>query len=501
MKKNILLFSALALLVGACSSSTVGDKTTLVVGVPMEAVSLDPFASRDNPSSWVRGNIFDRLIERDEQGEFSPSLATEWKYVSPTVFELKLREGVLFHNGEAFSAKDVKYSLERLKASPDMFNIGAPIRSVDIVDDYTVRINLNQVFAPFEAYLTHVSVAMMNEKAVIDAGENISAQPVGTGPYKFVSWNRGQDVTLVRNADYWGGEVPTENVIFRIIPEGSARTIALETGEVDVIYAVDSTDRDRLSSDNRFTLIERNTPRIDYLGFNLGPKGNPIWKDVRVRKAAALAIDNLGIINSVMFGAASPAGSLLEASVFGATNISPLARDMAQAKELIAQANLPVGAKAVIWTPSGYRQKIAEIIQANLKEIGIDVSIEVLEWGRYIASTANGDQDLFILGWTTVSLDADEGLYDILHSGAWGSAGNRSFYANPQVDSLLAQARIELDVAKREELYRQVQVIASEDVAMIPMFYPYEIVGMKKSVKNFGYNLVSIHRLGKTYTE
>ncbi|MGL5721803.1 MAG: glutathione ABC transporter substrate-binding protein, partial [Brevinema sp.] len=122
-------------------------------------------------------------------------------------------------------------------------------------------------------------------------------------------------------------------------------------------------------------------------------------------------------------------------------------------------------------------------------------------WGRYIASTANGDQDLFILGWTTVSLDADEGLYDILHRGAWGSAGNRSFYANPQVDSLLAQARIELDVAKREELYRQVQVIASEDVAMIPMFYPYEIVGMKKSVKNFGYNLVSIHRLGKTYKE
>ncbi|MGL5254359.1 MAG: ABC transporter substrate-binding protein [Brevinema sp.] len=499
--KNMLL-AVLALFLGACGgNSNVGDKSTLIIGVPMEAVSLDPYTSRDNPSSWVRGNIFDRLIERDETGKFVPSLATEWKYISPTVFELKLREGVLFHNGETFSAKDVLYSIERLKMSSDMFNIGAPIKSVEIVDDYTIRINLNQVFAPFEAYLTHVSVAIMNEKAVTEAGENISSQPVGTGPYKFVSWNRGQDITLVRNEDYWGGKVPTENVVFRIIPEGSARTIALETGEVDIIYAVDSTDRDRLSSDNRFTLIERNTPRIDYLGFNLGPKGNPIWKDARVRKAVALAMDTPGIINSVMFGAASQAGALLESSVFGATNLPSITRNVEEAKQLIAQANLPAGAKAVIWTPAGYRQKISEIIQANLKEIGIDLSIEVLEWGRYISSTANGDQDLFLLGWTTVSLDADEGLYDILHTGAWGSAGNRAFYSNSKVDALLSQARIELDVEKRESLYQQAQVIAREEFPMIPMFYPFEIVGMKKSVKNFGYNLVSIHRLGKTYKD
>lgn len=494
-----MLLSAFAF--AACGGSNEAAKDTLIIGVPMEAVSLDPFMSRDNPSSFVRANIFDRLIERGEDGGFTPSLATEWKYVNPVTFEVKLRQGVKFHNGESFSAKDVKYSFERLKKSPDMLNIGAPIKAVNVIDDYTAQFILNQPFAPFEAYLTHVSVAIMNEKAVVDAGDKVSQLPVGTGPYKFSAWNRGQNVILEKNTNYWGEPVKLSKVEFRIIPEGSARTIALETGEVDLIYAVDSTDRDRIKGNSKFQLMERNIPRIDFLGFNLGKKGNPIWQDARVRQAAAMAVDVNGIIQSVMFGAASPAGSILEASVFGATNLSPIARNLEKAKQLVAEAGLPKDAKAVLWAPAGYRQKIMEIVQANLKEIGIESSIEVLEWGRYISDTASGQHDVYILGWSTVSLDADEGLYDILHTKAFGSPGNRAFYSNPKVDALLSQARVELDKNKRAALYQEVQVIEQQDVPMIPLFYPYESVGMKKSVKDFGFNIVSIHRLGKTYKE
>lgn len=174
---------------------------------------------------------------------------------------------------------------------------------------------------------------------------------------------------------------------------------------------------------------------------------------------------------------------------------------MEKAKALLAEANVPAGTKVKLWTPQGYREKIMTVIQNNLKEIGLDAAIEVLEWGRYLSATANGEHDIFILGWTTVTLDADYGLYNLLHTQAWGGAGNRSFYSNKAVDKLLEDARRELDPVKRGNLYKVVQETVVDENPLVALYYPFEKVGTKKIVKNFGFEKMAFHRLKDTYKE
>ncbi|MGL5253698.1 MAG: ABC transporter substrate-binding protein [Brevinema sp.] len=499
MMRSVILVALLVL--SGCGTSQKGALDVLIVASGADAVSLDPFRSNDSASSQIRGNIFDRLIERDEDGGYVPSLATEWKYINPTTLELKLREGVMFQNGEPFGAKDVKFSVERALASPEVQHIVGPIKAVEIVDEYTVRVLLKAPFAPLLAHLAHSAISIMNEKAVVDAGSEVGQKPVGTGPFVLESWNHGQSVILARNTNYWGEPAKLSKVEVRIVPEAAARTIALETGDVDVVYTLDPVDRERINNTSSLTLAEDQAPRMEYISFNIGRGKNPIWKDARVRKAFALSLDVPGIINSVLFNSADPASSMLQKSVFGAVEFPLVQQNIAEAKALLAEAGIAEGTKLILWTPQGAREKIMQVVQNNLKEIGLDASIEVLEWGRYLDATAKGEHDVFILGWTTITLDGDYGMYNLLHSSAAGGAGNRSFSSNPEMDRLLAAARVELDQEKRREMYRSAQEIVHNDHIVIPLYYPYETVALKKSVKNFGFKKTSDHRFNATYKE
>ena len=497
--RNVIL--AAFLILSGCGTSQKGVSDVLVVAAGAEAVSMDPYRSNDSASSQVRANIFDRLIERDAAGNYVPSFATEWKYINPTTLELKLREGVMFQNGEPFSAKDVKFSIDRALTSPEVQHIVGPIRSVSIVDEYTVRIMLKAPFAPLLAHLAHSAISIMNEKAVKDAGDEVGQKPVGTGPFVLEAWNHGQNIIIAKNTNYWGEAPKLSKVEFRIVPEAAARTIALETGDVDAVYTLDPVDRDRIKSSSSLTLAEEQAPRMEYISFNIGRGKNPIWKDARVRQAFALALDVPGIIKSVLFDSADPAASMLQSSVFGAAELPVVEQNVAVAKALLTEAGIAEGTKLTLWAPQGAREKIMQVVQNNLKEIGLDASIEILEWGRYLDATGKGEQDVFILGWTTITLDGDYGMYNLLHSSAFGGAGNRSFYSNREMDRLLDAARVELDAEKRKELYRSAQEIVRNDYVMIPLYYPYETVGIKKSVKNFGFKKTSDHRFNNTYKE
>ncbi|MGL5721194.1 MAG: ABC transporter substrate-binding protein [Brevinema sp.] len=492
---------ATLLILAGCGTNQKGTLDVLIVASGADVVSMDPYRSNDSASSQVRANIFDRLIERDEAGNYVPSLATEWKYINPTTLELKLREGVFFHNGEPFAAKDVKFSIDRAIVSAEVQHIVGPIRAVEIVDEYTVRVLLHAPFAPLLAHLAHSAISIMNEKAVVDAGDEVNQKPVGTGPFVLEVWNSSQNVILTKNTNYWGAEPKLSKVEFRIVPEAAARTIALETGDVDVVYTLDPVDRDRISATASLALIEEQAPRMEYLSFNIGRGKNPIWKDARVRQAFALALDVPGIINSVLFNSADPASSMLQKSVFGAVELPPLEQNTTVAKALLAEAGIAEGTKLTLWAPQGAREKIMQVVQNNLKEIGLDATIEILEWGRYLDATAKGEHDVFILGWTTITLDGDYGMYNLVHSSAAGGAGNRAFYTNPEMDRLLASARVELDVEKRLSFYRSAQEIIRNDYAMIPLYYPYETVALKKSVKNFGFKKTADHRFNDTYKE
>ena len=241
MKKKLfaLLVTSLVLL---SNSAFADEKDTLIVAQAAEAKTMDPVASNDVPSHRVFLNIYDTLIQRDQEGKLVPALADSWEQVDPLTLVLKLKKGIKFHNGNDFKANDVVFSLTRAKEAPALMSFFGDIDKVEAVDDYTVKITTKQPFGPLINYLSHKGSCILDEETVKAAGEDYALHPVGTGPYEFVSWRSGDRITLKANPNYFGGKPVTENLVFRVITEATNRTIALETKEVDIAYEIDPID-------------------------------------------------------------------------------------------------------------------------------------------------------------------------------------------------------------------------------------------------------------------
>lgn len=483
-KKIQLLLSVL--LVISCAQQVEGEKDTLIIGVETDAVTLFPYGSNDIPSTSVSSQIYDRLIKRDNDGNLIPSLATEWEFLSPTILQMKIRSNVSFHNGEILAANDVKYSIMRMIDSPAIAHILSVIDDVEIIDDLTVNIVLKSPFSPILSHLAHATASILNRETAEAAGQDIDVTPVGTGHFRLKEWARSNKIILERFDDYWGEPAKMKNIEYRVIPEKSSRMIALETGEIDVALDIAPIDIERVVDNPDLVLLEIPLPSIEYLGFNLKEGKNPLWQDPRVREAVALSLDVPGIINSVHFGMATPASSLIHDSVLGHYDgLKPIKQNIERAKALLEEAGVKPGAKLTIWTSDGPRLKTSEVIQANLQEIGLNATIEVLEWGRFIEGTGNGEHDTYVLGWSTSTGDADYGIYNLIHSSAMGSPGNRVFYSNPSVDQLLDAARKELNPDKRDAYYKTIQEIVFKDLPYVPIIYRVALVAYKKNVKNF----------------
>ena len=494
MKNTIL--SLLLMITSTCAMENTVSKEKIIVGVGAEAVTLDPYASNDTATARATVNIFSRLLDIDTDGSYVSDLATTWSLISPTVVQVSLRTNVVFHNGDTFEAEDVKFSIERMLSSPAIQHIVNPINKVEIVDSHTVNIILKKPFAPIFSHFAHPSMAILSKEAVEGAKGDISQTPIGTGPYMLKTWNRGQNMILEVAPNYYGEAPDAKEVEFRIIPEDSARTIALETGDLDIAYDIGDVDRDRVLENSNLKLIERPIARVEYIGFNINKGKNPIWKDKRVREAIDYAIDKEGIINSVLFGAGTLAESIISESVVGHYDgLIPRKRDIEKAKTLLAEAGIPEGTTISMWTTEGYRQKIMEIVQANLREIGLDGKIEVYEYARFLDGTAKGEHDMFILGWTTVTGDADNGIYNLIHTDAFGGSGNRSFYSNPMVDKLLDQARAEPNPKARNALYKTIQETIYEERPFVPLYYKVFNVGVAKHIKEFKFDPAAAHKL------
>lgn len=501
MKKKFLLFFALMLsmlVLVACgggkeTSTTSEKRDTIVVGNGADAKSLDPHASNDNPSSRITAQIYDRLAEFDENSVPQPSLAESWEQPDNLTTIVHLKKGVKFHNGEELKASDVKFTLDRMKTKPEVSHIIEAISNVEVVDDYTIKISTEQPFAPLLSHLTHNAAAILNEKAVKEAGDTYGQNPVGTGPYRFISWASGDRITLEAFPEYFKGETPVKNLIFRNIVEETNRTIGLETGELDIIYDILGMDKTRLKDDERFTYIEEAGVSMTYIGFNVkkAPFDNP-----KVREAISYAINQQPIIDTAFVGGAVAGDSIIGPRLFAYTPVEKYEYNIEKAKELLAEAGFPNGFKTKIWiNDNPTRRDIAVIVQDQLKQVGIDVAVETLEWGAYLDGTARGEHDMFILGWGTVTRDPDYGISALVSTATQGGAGNRSFYSNPRVDELLVAGRAELDVEKRKAIYKEVQEIIRKDLPMYMVAYPTYNVVTKKDIKNFNFELSTAHRL------
>lgn len=485
MKKVLAILAlVLCLVLGASCAFAAGD--TLIVGNPLDAVSLDPHRTNDAASALPMFQIYDTLVKLSPEMTIEPSLATEWTQIDENTLEFKLHQGVKFHNGEEMKASDVKFTFERHinpeTAAPAAFMLST-LAEVKVVDDYTVQFITKEPCASLLYNLTHVDMGILSEKAVTESGDDYANNPVGTGPYKFVSWKKNQEIKLTRNDEYFGEMAKTPNVTIRIIPEGATMIAELQTGGVDMALNIGSQFVPMFQPGTGLKLEQFNTFTIKYLAFDhrVAP-----FDDVRVRQAINYATNKEAIVKVAYSNSAEPLSGPLPKNINGFNEtLVPYEYNVEKAKQLMAEAGYADGFTQTLYiSDKEIDTKLATVLQAQLKEIGITVDIQVIEWGTYLQKTAEG-LPLFIMGWTTVTADADNGLYANFHSSAWGSQGNRSFYKNEKVDELLDGGRAEFDQEARKAMYQEACQVIYDDAAWDFLAAELYNLGLRENVQGF----------------
>lgn len=340
--------------------------------------------------------------------------------------------------------------------------------------------------APYAPTLRNLAIpfAAIVPKAVVEADENAFLQhPIGSGPYMFVEWKQGDHITLKAFDDYYAGKPATENLVMKVIPETSQRSIALETGEIDLAYDLAVNDISKVNENDKLTVYEVPSLSCWYISLNMNKKpfDNPL-----VREALSMAIDRQTLIDTINAGSGQAADCILAPAVFGYYSTGVREYNPEKAKQLLAEAGYPDGFSTTLWVNDNQsRIEICQAIQAMLLEIGVQCQVEVLEFGSYISKTTSGEHDMAYFGWTTSSGDADYTYYSLEHSTQQGAAGNRSFIADPELDKMIEEARSSTDEAKRKDLYKDIAIKLDGINNNLPIFYSSINVGASKKVEGF----------------
>ena len=523
MKRKItLLVTALifTFVLGACAGeksegkqSDTAEETSakdLVIAKASDAVTLDPAASNDTVSSDVQVNIFEKLVLLDGESKLQAHLATDWEQVEDKIWEFKLVEGVKFHDGSDFNAEVVKANIERT-IDPD---IGSPramlynmIEEVEVVDESTVRFHTAYPFAPLPAHLSHPGGVMISKEqieadyAAIKEGKEpgavINEHPIGTGPFEFSEWKNGEFIQLTKNPDYWGEEVNLSSVTFKVVAEDLTRLAELETGDTHISNPLSPSDVEQVEGNPDLKVQKQASSSLTYLGFNTE---KPPFNNAKVRQAISLAIDKEEILSGVYDNIGLIAEGPLAPPVFGYDeSVKVESYNLEKAKDLLKEAGYEDGFEASIWTnDSRDRIDLATNLQAQLSEIGIKLNVEVTEWGSMLELTANGEHELAVFGWTTVTGDADNGLYPLFHSDNLGAAGNQTFTNDEKIDEALQNARQATNDKERLAYYKEAQEGIIELAPIVPIHHQEYLLGVDANVEGLVQSPIQILELNQT---
>lgn len=471
----------------SASETKEADKT-LIIARQSDANNLDPhFISAINAASVVQHKVYEGLIQRDENMDFKPMLSTEWKQVDDLTWEFALRQGVAFHDGTPFNAEAVKATIDRVQDE----KVGSPrasqfqmVKEVKVVDEYTVQFILEYPYAPLLSILANHEGSIISPKAIEQYGKDLTKHPVGTGPFVFESWTPGQEIVLAKNEKYWGEKVGIKKAIFKVVPEDTTRIAMVETGEAHIAEPLPVTEIERVKNSPQLDLYRSEGLGTEFIGFN--SKKKP-FDDVRVRQAINYAIETDAIIQGVYNNVGTKANSAMGPKVLGYhEGLKGYEFDPAKAKALLAEAGYPNGFKTTIWTGDRKeRINTAEVIQSQLKGIGIEVEVKVLEYGAYLDAEDNGETDMFISGWGNATGDGDYNQYNLFHSRSLGKGGNTTFYVNAEVDKLIEEGRREQDPQKRKEIYARALEIEMSEAPMVPIRNLENVAAVGKNVKGF----------------
>ncbi len=488
-----------------------GEKT-LVFARGGDSESLDPGSTSDGESSRVTQQVLETLLTFEaESFELEPGLAHDWEVSDDGLtYTFYLEEGVKFHDGTDFDAEAVKINFDRF-ADPEheyafadheyvYFMYGAMfgghkgeeghvVEEVKVVDDHTVEFILSKPLGFFLQNMGMSYFAITSPAALEEFGPEINENPVGTGPFKFISWTKDDSIVLEKNEDYWKEGLPKlDKVIFEVIPDNAARLIALRSGDIDIMDGLNPDDAAGVDSDEDLTLYARTENNFGYIGFNT--QKEPLDNDL-LRQAISHAIDRGAIVDALYAGYGTVAKNPLPPSYLGYNDeVEGYQYDVEKAKEVLKEAGYEDGLEIDLWTMPVARpympdpETTAEIVQNNLAEIDITVNIVREEWAPYLEKTAKGEHQIYMLGWSGTNGDPDYFLSSLLHGDLVGDS-NREFYQNDEVDTLLNEAKVEIDQDKRAEMYKEAQAIIAEDVPMVPLVHSTPVMASLSTVKNY----------------
>ncbi len=477
-----------------------------------------------NPSLYTSGttfdatarNIFNQLVQFDRgTTKIVPGLAESWEVSDDGLtYTFNLRKGVKFHTTKDFTptrdfnADDVLYSFNRQgdpnhpdhKLSGGQYeyynsmNMPALIKSIEKVDDHTVRFVLNQPEAPFIANLgmqfaSILSAEYADKMRAAGTPDNIDQNPVGTGPFQLVNYQKDAVIRYKANPDYWGGKPPIDTLVFSITPDAAVRYAKLQAGECHLMPYPNPADLEAMKADPALKVLEKEGLNVGYLAFNTEKKP---FDDKRVRQALNMAINKDAIIDAIYLGAGKKAKNPIPPTIWSYNeDIVDYKYDPAAAKKLLADAGYPEGFETDIWAMPVQRpynpnaRRMAEMIQADWEKVGVKAKIVTYEWGEYLKRSKQGEHQTVMLGWTGDNGDPDNFLNVLLGCEGAKDGPNRARWCHQPFEDLIVQAKLTSDVDKRTELYEQAQVIFKEEAPWVTIAHSVVFQPMRKEVDDF----------------
>ena len=469
--------------------------TELRIGVVQDVLTLDPHNYRERVTQSVLGNLYDGLfLKLGDRAE--NALVQELFQVNDRTVEATIRQGVRFHDGTPMTVEDVKYSFDRIlqpgmiggQSSPRR-SLLAPLASVEIVAPDRIRLNLS---GPWPVMTSMMSTESIVSRAFTEAQgpQGLATRVNGTGPFRLVAWNRGDNVVMERFPDYYGGPATMppvgpariDRVTFRVIPETTSRVAALLAGEIDIATDVPVHMRAQIQRNARTRVAAVNGTRSFFISLN---NTRPPFNDLRVRQAANHAINRQLIIDRVLAGTATPINGVLSPESYGFNpDLPAYAFDQARARRLLAEAGHPNGIDVTLDT-IGAQRDWAEALAQMLTEVGIRTRVQVWEGAVLSPLWQNPDRkerDMYLSSWGSGALEPTGIFTPTLMT---RGRGNSSGYSNAEVDRMLTAAETETDDAKRVQLYRDAQVIVNREAPWVFLWVPQDIYGVSRALQNW----------------
>ncbi len=517
MKRSILLGAGLCMTAALALATPAQAAKTLIYCSEGSPENFNPQLNTTGTSFDVAHPVYDNLVQFEYGGtKVEPGLAESWTISEDGLaYIFKLRQGVKWHSlgdfkpTRDFNADDVIFSFERQwkdehpyhnvsggaydyfkdMAMPDL------MKSIEKVDDYTVKFTLNKVEAPFLANLAMPFASIMSAEygAMLLAKktpEKIDQAPVGTGPFQFVTYQKDAVIRYKTNEQYWAGKAPIDNLVFAITPDAAVRYAKLKAGECHIVPFPNPADLEAMKKDPTIQMMEKEGLNVGYVALNVTKKP---FDDVRVRRAINMAIDKKAIVDAVYLGAGAVAKNPIPPTLWSYNDaIDDYPYDVEKAKLLLAEAGYPNGFETDLWAMPVQRpynpnaRRMAEMMQADLAKVGVKASVVQYEWGEYRKRMQAGEHGMGMFGWTGDNGDPDNFLHVLLGCDASRIGGsNIAKWCYKEFDDLVVEAKRTTDVGARTKLYEQAQVIAKEQAPWIPMAHSIVYMALAKNVVGY----------------